>query len=332
MVYKRPFERGYLTDWETQRQVLDRLFSQDVLNVDPSGTDLILTQPPFNFPLLARQYDEVVFEEYGFQSCLRATGAELCAWHSEFVSPRQDCLLVIDSGFSFTHVIPLLRGRPIEGAIRRINVGGKLLTNHLKEIVSYRHFNMMDKTAIVNDMKEQCCFVSRDFDVDMKLARKGATAVEYVLPDFQRVMKGFVRTQDTMLTDTDQTITLNRERFMVPELVFHPSDIGIDQAGLAEAVFESVSCCHQELQGPLFANILIVGGNACLPGFPHRLYSELRPLVSMDLVLQIHTPANPVRHVWQCGAMWGASCPDQFKAQAMSRAWYMEHGQDRFQL
>ncbi|KAJ1559833.1 Actin- protein 6, partial [Cladochytrium tenue] len=112
--FRRAFEKGYLTDWETQLAVLDRVFSRDVLNVDPSTTDLLLTEPHFNFPLLRAEYDEVIFEEYGFRSCLRATPAEYNFWYKEIQNPRQDCMLFVDSGFSFTHIVPVLRGRPIE--------------------------------------------------------------------------------------------------------------------------------------------------------------------------------------------------------------------------
>jgi hypothetical protein len=36
--------------------------------------------------------------------------------------------------------------------IRRVNVGGKLLTNYLKEVISYRAWNMMDETYLVNEV------------------------------------------------------------------------------------------------------------------------------------------------------------------------------------
>ena len=32
----------------------------------------------------------------------------------------------------------------------RVDIGGKLLTNYLKELVSYRQWNMMDDTMIVS--------------------------------------------------------------------------------------------------------------------------------------------------------------------------------------
>jgi hypothetical protein len=53
----------------------------------------------------------------------------------------------------------------------RIDVGGKLLTNHLKELVSFRQWNMMEETYIVNDVKEQCCYVSRQFAADLETCR-----------------------------------------------------------------------------------------------------------------------------------------------------------------
>lgn len=48
------------------------------------------------------------------------------------------CGVVVDVGFSFTHVVPFFDGAPLMNAARRINVGGKALTNYLKELVSYR--------------------------------------------------------------------------------------------------------------------------------------------------------------------------------------------------
>ena len=53
----------------------------------------------------------------------------------------------------------------------RIDVGGKLLTNHLKELVSFRQWNMMEETHIMNDVKEKCCFVSTQFAADLEACR-----------------------------------------------------------------------------------------------------------------------------------------------------------------
>ena len=52
-----------------------------------------------------------------------------------------------------------------------MDVGGKLLTNHLKELVSFRQWNMMEETHIMNDVKEKCCFVSTQFAADLEACR-----------------------------------------------------------------------------------------------------------------------------------------------------------------
>jgi hypothetical protein len=35
---------------------------------------------------------------------------------------------------------------------KRVNIGGKLLTNYLKEVVSYRQWNMMDEFKIIDQV------------------------------------------------------------------------------------------------------------------------------------------------------------------------------------
>ena len=53
----------------------------------------------------------------------------------------------------------------------RINCGGKHLTNLLKEVISYRQLMVMDETYVINELKEELCFVSLDFDKDMRTAK-----------------------------------------------------------------------------------------------------------------------------------------------------------------
>ena len=80
---------------------------------------------------------------------------------------------VISSGKRLRGLVPftLLDSSVSNCLYRRIDIGGKLLTNHLKELVSYRQWNMMDETYIINDVKEACCYVSTDFAKDMETCR-----------------------------------------------------------------------------------------------------------------------------------------------------------------
>ncbi|CAG8443738.1 3405_t:CDS:10 [Scutellospora calospora] len=261
LYYRLPFEKGFLTNWEVEKGIWDRIFSKDILDCDPQKTSLLITEPCFNLPNIQRTYDEMIFEFYEFQSYCRTIAPWLCIqndtsnlYHSRpqnLVEPP-DCVLVVDSGYSFTHIVPFVMGRPILPAIRRINIGGKLLTNHLKEIVSFRYWDMMDQTYVMNEVKEACCYVSRDFLADLETCRKNTRdnpiLQEYVLPDFSRNSKGYIREKRSaseMYDQSDeQVLYMNNERFTVPEILFNPSDIGMNQAGIPEVIVEAINATH----------------------------------------------------------------------------------------
>lgn len=86
-----------------------------------------------------------------------------------------------------------------ENAIRRINIGGKLITNLYKEAISYRQWNMMDEFFIMNEVKEKTSFVSENFKNDLvnhaKRKRPGHRWFdrEFVLPNFVNTFSGSIR-------------------------------------------------------------------------------------------------------------------------------------------
>jgi actin-related protein 6 len=81
------------------------------------------------------------------------------------------CSIILDIGYSFSHVLPVKNGQIIWEHVRRIDVGGKLLTNHLKHLISFRQWNMADETHVVNAVKEACCYVSMDWKKDTEICK-----------------------------------------------------------------------------------------------------------------------------------------------------------------
>lgn len=87
-----------------------------------------------------------------------------------------------------------------------------------------------------------------------------------------------------------QVLALNNERFMVPEVLFQPSDIGLQQGGIPQAIMEAIEAVPPDLQPLLYSNVVCTGGCATCPGFQRRLYNELRPLVPDDY--EVHSTAS----------------------------------------
>lgn len=309
--YVLPFQKGYLVSWDVQRQLFDYMFNKDSLKGDVDETHLVITEPQFNFTSIKECLDEILFEEYRFKAVCRITAAQLAAWQrkqEEEASKKHLCCLVVDSGFSFTHVVPICNGKILKKAVRRMDVGGKLLTNHLKEIISYRQLHVLDETYVMNQVKEDCCFVSNDFMADIEITKKKKTlntiARDYILPDYTNVKRGFIRPLDEMwkkYTGTEQVLRVNNERFTVPETLFHPSDIGIQQMGIPETIFHSINQTPVYMQPHFYMNIVLTGGNTCLPGYRKRVYDDVRSLAPVDFDVNVHASDSPLTYSWEGG-------------------------------
>lgn len=184
LFYILPFQKGFLINWDTQKTVWDFMFSKECCPVNFNDTPLIITEPLFNFSSIQEAMTEIFFEEYECQSLLRINATDLADYHYRKVH-NNNCTLVVDSGYSYTYIVPYINGKRYKEGIRRIDVGGKVLSNHLKEVVSYRQINVMDETYVINQAKEDCCFVSQDFYSDVAIAKKtGMYLSQFILLSF----------------------------------------------------------------------------------------------------------------------------------------------------
>lgn len=105
--FSRPFERGYLVNWQCQIEVWNHLFS-DKLRTAPSETSLILTEPLMNLSSIQHECNEVVFEYFGFKEYVRKPSM----WFSSYKCTKdnnvdeQNVCTIVESGFSSSHIAP----------------------------------------------------------------------------------------------------------------------------------------------------------------------------------------------------------------------------------
>ncbi|KAK0264578.1 Actin- protein 6 [Friedmanniomyces endolithicus] len=364
LAYRRPVEKGYVVNWEGEKAIWERTFLANaakndgsVLGCDPAETNLILSEAP-NAPVsLQRNADEMVFEEFGFGAYYRTIAPALNAYApspfpSTSTSPAGiplECMLLVDAGHSHTTVTPLYHGRPLHPAIRRLEIGGKTLTNRLKELIS-RTFDVHREDHLVEEIKEDVCYVSPTFTRDLERTWKGgrydgrevdsSVVVDYVLPDYEHIKRGFYRPHDTDVmnlrnralgigTETgrrEHVVTLGNERFTVPELLFTPSDIGMRQAGLCGTVLQSLDALPEGLRQAYLANIVVVGGTSLLPGFVARLEGELRASVDEGTVIRVARAESPVKNVWMGGVRL-ATDEAALRAVVVTRQEWAENGE-----
>ncbi|KAK4885459.1 hypothetical protein RN001_001730 [Aquatica leii] len=329
LYYLLPCEKGYTVRWNVQKPVWDYIFN----NICPiEDKPIIMTQPMFNFKPIQEITDEIFFEEYEIKSMFRINPNDLAKYEylNNVVGRNVPCI-VVDSGFSFTTVVPYIGGKKYYKAARRINLGGKMLTNYLKDIISYRQLHVMDETYVINQVKEDTCYVTPNFKEDMRIASSYGSAntiiKSYVLPDFNNIRRGYVQQlgeNTDEIAEGCQILRLNNERFTVPELLFHPSDIGIESVGIVECIVKCIQLCPLKDRPGLAKNIVLIGGNANFPGFRERVYADLRSYLPDHWTVNVYKPENPITFAWQGGKSL-ASNP-KIKSLLITKEQYEERG------
>ncbi|KAJ1677157.1 Nuclear actin-protein involved in chromatin remodeling, partial [Spiromyces aspiralis] len=119
---------------------------------------------------------------------------------------------------------------------------------------------------------------------------------------------------------------LNVERIRVPEVLFQPSILGIDQTGVVESIcqmIKNIGCCPQDL----VKNVFVTGGGfSTIPGLKERLACDLRQALPLQTDVGIRIAKDPFLDAWRGAAKWAAQ--PAFGDQCVTRDMYLECGSD----
>lgn len=182
-VFRRPFERGFVVDWGQEQRIWD---SEQMPIRDSS---VLVTVAPCQPARLNADLAEVLYEEMGAAALFCMASPTAAGW----LEGRGDSL-VVDAGYSHCHVQLVVDGR--SGLVGRLDLGGKALTNYLKELVSYRQWNMMDETWLVNRVKERLAMVVPSLEDTLGPKGDRSFTRSFVLPDFVSSTTGWILEED----------------------------------------------------------------------------------------------------------------------------------------
>lgn len=206
----------------------------------------------------------IMFEEYGFDGVYVAIQAVLTLYAQGLQTG-----VVVDSGDGVTHIVPVYEGFAMPHLTRRLDIAGRDVTRYLIKLLLLRGyaFNRTADFETVRQIKEKLCYVSYDLNLDKKLADETTVLVEsYTLPD-------------------GRVIKVGPERFEAPECLFQPHLAGLEQAGMAEMLFQTIQSAAVDVRSELYKHIVLSGGSSMYPGLPSRLEKEMKQLY-LSRVLQ----------------------------------------------
>ena len=262
----------------------------------------LLTEAPLN-PLSNREKTaEFFFETFRTPALFFSPPAVL----SLYASGRTTGV-VLDVGEGLSHCVPVYEGYALPHSITRSDVGGRDVTNQMQLLLrrSGLAFTTTAEADLVKTTKEEACYVALNTEKEEGDHAGLSSKADYQLPD-------------------GQTVTISKERFRAPEVLFDPFLMGSEEMGVADALVKSIMKSDLDLRPTLFSQIVLSGGSTLTPGFGDRLLSEVRSSAPAHTRIRISAPPERIHSAWAGGSILASLAT--FKNMWVTRAEYEEHG------
>ena len=270
------------------------------LQVDPKRYELQLSVPRnFNDKTKAA-IASLLFDEFEV-AAVNMGHQTVFALHSYCTTTG----VVVDIGERMD-VVPIVAGYKVQSGISRTAVGGVELVSHMKRALLGLNYSVTGQLDgyVVRHVVEKLCYIPKNFHAELDKVKAE--------PD--------IADKSVSVTEGDNSskITIGVDRFETTEGLFKPELWGLDQAGIHVLVKKAIAECSLDARKEVTRSIFLSGGLTMIPGFNHRLETELEKLLPMRP--KVH--ASPYRyHAAFLGACEHASTEEYHNSKIKRRDW-----------
>ncbi|XP_036315366.1 actin-like protein 9 [Pipistrellus kuhlii] len=298
----KPIRNGILVDWLAAEFIWRHLLEHD-LGIATQDHPLLFSDQPFS-PLTNREkLVEVAFESLCSPAMYVASQPVLSVYAHGRVSG-----LVVDVGHGVTTTTPVFQGYHLPHATERLDLAGAHLTAFLAEMLLGAGLPLGQQDLdVVERIKHCCCYVAPDFQKAQALPEQECQ-LSLQLPD-------------------GRAVTLGKELFQCPELLFRPPEMpGLSPVGVPAMATRSLNKVPLEVRAHLAQNVLLCGGSSLLKGLEGRFLQELQCSLRPEDAHIVAVAAQPSRNfsVWIGGSILASL--RAFQSSWVLREQYEEQG------
>ena len=268
---KYPLSHGIFNNSEDISSIFEYIYS----NLDMSITEIkehpvLIAEPLLNPQENRRNIAKVLFDTYKIEQIFFASQPILSLFSTSSTSGA-----VLESGDGVTQSCIIYEGYTIPGSYKRINLGGKEVTEYLQYLLNKKGHELRnsDGFQITKKIKEELCEICSP-ENENQLEPKN-----YTLPD-------------------DSILEIGEERRLAPEILFNPLIREYEYPGIQEILAESINKTNVDLKLQLYGSILLSGGNTNIKGMKERIYKEIKKLAPKKAKIRLHAPSNPENCCW----------------------------------
>ena len=280
LTMKRPIEDSLVKSWEDYENLLSYTFF-NVLKVCPDDVFAVITESPMQPKKYREKTMEILFELFNLEGVYLASKSLLSLY-----STGNTTGCVIDSGHGVSYSCPIYEGYCSPHTITKLDIGGRHLDEYLnkKLFAAGYEFTTAFELEDLSKIKETLCYIF--YAGEYKDIKPEAEFKTYKLPD-------------------DSIVRLSNERHQIPEIVFDPKLIGLDQPGLHQNAFQSIMKSNTEIRAELFKTVVLAGGNTLFTNFKPRFKSELQGMAPTKTDIEVIDKNERLISSWIGGSIIG---------------------------
>jgi len=259
-----PIEKGVINNYDDMEKIFGHIFTNE-LRVAPEDFNVMIIESSINWKENREKLAQIMFEKFNVPCLYIANSAALSLY-----SEGKNTGLSIDSGES-TNIVPIFEGCILPYATKKLNIGGKDLTEYLCKLLEetgFKFYTTQEK-YIVQAIKEKTCYVALDFEDELR----DVEPFDYELPDGNHVI-------------------IRDQRIRCPEALFKPYLLEKEESGLGQLCYDAIQCFDIDIREDMYWSIVLSGGNSMFNGLTERLSKEIKALVPYSMKEEIKVIAS----------------------------------------